>query len=478
MDESVNVMEEESIEQKKKVRKRLRAITSISTLGGLLFGFDTGVINGALPFMSRPDQLNLTPSMEGVVASSLVLGAAFGAMFGGRIADKIGRKKALTNLAVVFFFAGLGCALAPNVSVMILSRTILGLAVGGASVVVPSFLAEMAPTESRGRLVTINELMIVTGQLLAYITNAVLGSTLGTQDANVWRYMLIIATIPAVLLWFGMFFVPQSPRWLVAEGRYKEALEVLKEIRLERRAKKELQEIRDALKLDQETKHIGFSGLKVPWIRRLIFIGIGIGIVQQITGVNSIMYYGTEILRTAGFGTQAALTANIANGVISVLATFVGIWLLGRVGRRPLLMTGLTGTVSSLLLIGIFSFILEGTALLPYVVLTLTVTFLAFQQAAISPVTWLILAEIFPLRVKAFGMGSSVFCLWITNFLIILTFPTLVDVIGLSSTFLLFAILGFGALLFVKNFVPETKGKSLEQLEVEFRQGRAVSKGL
>lgn len=475
MEEKINVIDHASEKQQKKVRKRLRAITYISTLGGLLFGFDTGVINGALPFMSRPDQLNLTPALEGVVASSLVLGAAFGAVFSGRIADKIGRKKALTWLAVIFFFAGLGCAIAPNASVMVVSRTILGLAVGGASVIVPSFLAEMAPTEVRGRLVTRNELMIVTGQLLAYVTNAVLGSTLGAHDANVWRYMLVVATIPAVLLWFGMFFVPQSPRWLVAEGRYKEALDVLKEIRLEKRAEKELQEIKTALTRDKETKHISFEGLKEPWIRRLVFIGIGLGVVQQITGVNSIMYYGTEILRTAGFGTQAALIANIANGVISVLATFVGIWLLGKVGRRPLLMTGLTGTVSSLLLIGAFSFVLEGSSILPYVVITLTVTFLAFQQGAISPVTWLMLAEIFPLRVKAFGMGISVFCLWFTNFLVSLLFPILLDAIGLSATFFLFAVLGLGAISFVNKFVPETKGISLEQLEVKFREEGAVS---
>lgn len=459
----------------KKVNKKLRAIAYISTLGGLLFGFDTGVINGALPFMSQPDQLNLTPVTEGIIASSLVLGAAFGAVFGGRLADRVGRRKALIWLAIFFFFTSLGCALAPNVQIMVLSRTILGLAVGGASVVVPGFLAEMAPAEIRGRFVTRNELMIVTGQLLAYVTNAILGATLGAYHANVWRFMLVIATIPAIMLWIGMFFVPQSPRWLVAQGRYREALDVLKTIRLEKQANKELQEIKTTLNRDKKRQLISFDVLKIPWIRRLLFIGIGIGVVQQITGVNSIMYYGTEILREAGFATEAALIANISNGVISVLATFIGIWLLGKVGRRPLLLTGLTGTVSSLLLIGTFSFVWQEATFLPYIVITLTVTFLFFQQGAVSPVTWLVLAEIFPLRVKAFGMGVSVFCLWVTNFLISFIFPVMLHKIGLSATFFFFACLGLFAIYFVKTFLPETKGMSLEKLEIKFRQQDTVS---
>lgn len=200
-----------------------------------------------------------------------------------------------------------------------------------------------------------------------------------------------------------------------------------------------------------------------------MFIGLGIAVVQQITGVNSIMYYGTEILRDSGFQTEAALIGNIANGVISVLATFVGIWLLGKVGRRPMLMTGLIGTTTALLLIGIFSLVMEGSPALPYVVLSLTVTFLAFQQGAISPVTWLMLSEIFPLRLRGLGMGVTVFCLWMVNFAVSFTFPILLAAIGLSTTFFIFVGLGICSVLFVKRFLPETKGLSLEQLEENFR---------
>ncbi|WP_129731906.1 sugar porter family MFS transporter [Ectobacillus funiculus] len=446
----------------------LRTIILVSTFGGLLFGYDTGVINGALPYMAQADQLNLNSFTEGLVASSLLFGAALGAMFGGRLSDDNGRRKNILYLAVLFFIATLGCTLAPNVTVMIIFRFLLGLAVGGASVTVPTYLAEMSPAEKRGRMVTQNELMIVSGQLLAFIFNAILGNIMG-DTSHVWRYMLVIATLPAVFLFLGMLRVPESPRWLVSKGKNVEALQVLQQIREAKRAKSELIEIQVACTQEEGIERATFKDLNVPWVRRIVFLGVGIAVVQQITGVNSIMYYGTEILKDAGFETRAALIGNIANGAISVLATFVGIWLLGQVGRKPMLLTGLIGTTISLLLIGVFSLVLEGSTSLPYVVLILTVTFLAFQQGAISPVTWLMLSEIFPLRLRGIGMGATVFCLWIVNFLIGLMFPILLDKVGLAATFFVFVALGLGAITFVMKCLPETKGLTLEQLEHKFR---------
>ncbi|MBC2900218.1 sugar porter family MFS transporter [Streptomyces cupreus] len=449
------------------VSRRLRVITIVATFGGLLFGYDTGVINGALPYMT--DDLGLTPVTEGMVTSSLLLGAALGAVVGGRLSDARGRRRTILTLAVLFFIGALGCTLAPTTAVMVVARFVLGLAVGGASVTVPVYLAEISPAERRGALVTRNELMIVSGQLLAFTSNAIIAQV-GGESGGVWRWMLVIATLPAVVLWFGMLVMPESPRWLASQSRFSEALDVLKQVRARQRAEAELAEVSALAVKDEQEKLGGWQDMKtVPWVRRLMFVGFGIAIVQQITGVNTIMYYGTQILTDAGFTSDSALTANIANGVISVLATFVGIWLLSRVNRRPMLMAGQIGTTGALLLIGIFSLALpEGTGR-AYAVLAMTVTFLAFQQGAISPVTWLMLSEIFPMRMRGFGMGVAAVVLWLTNFVIGLVFPSLVDGIGISSTFFLFVVVGLASLTFVKLYVPETKGRTLETLEAELR---------
>ncbi|TXS46337.1 sugar porter family MFS transporter [Streptomyces sp. uw30] len=449
------------------VSRRLRLITVIATFGGLLFGYDTGVINGALPYMT--DDLGLTAVTEGMVTSSLLLGAALGAVVGGRLSDARGRRRTILTLAVLFFIGALGCTLAPTTAVMVVARFVLGLAVGGASVTVPVYLAEVSPAERRGALVTRNELMIVSGQLLAFTSNAIIAQV-GGESGGVWRWMLVIATIPAVALWFGMLVMPESPRWLASRTRFGEALEVLKQVRSQQRAEAELAEVSAlAVKEDQERLG-GWQDMKAtPWIRKLMLIGFGIAIVQQITGVNTIMYYGTQILTDAGFASDSALTANIANGVISVLATFVGIWLLGRVNRRPMLMVGQVGTTVALLLIGVFSLVLPAGDGRAYAVLAMTVTFLAFQQGAISPVTWLMLSEIFPMRMRGFGMGVAAVVLWLTNFVIGLVFPSLVSGIGISHTFFLFVVAGIFSLTFVKLYVPETKGRSLETLEAELR---------
>ncbi|GAA2786521.1 myo-inositol transporter IolT [Saccharopolyspora taberi] len=446
--------------------RRLRVVTLIATFGGLLFGYDTGVINGALPFMTT--DLGLTPVTEGLVTSSLLLGAALGAVVGGRLSDRRGRRRNILLLAGIFLVGTLGCTFAPTTAVMVVSRFVLGIAVGGASVTVPTYLAEISPAERRGRLVTQNELMIVSGQLLAFTFNAGIAAALG-DSAHVWRWMLVVATLPAVVLWFGMLVMPESPRWLASKDRFDEALDVLRQVRPAQRAESELAEVRRLAVEDRQSQTGGWRDLATPWIRKLVLVGLGIAVVQQITGVNTIMYYGTQILQTSGFSANGALLANIANGVISVLATFAGIYLLGKVNRRPMLLAGQIGTTCALLLVGVVSLALpEGTGR-AFIVLGLTVTFLAFQQGAISPVTWLMLSEIFPLKLRGFGFGVAGLTLWLTNFLVGMTFPVLVDALNISNTFFIFVGLGIVAITFVARWVPETRGRSLEGLEEELR---------
>jgi major inositol transporter-like SP family MFS transporter len=441
----------------------------ISTFGGLLFGYDTGVVNGALPFMAAPDQLNLDPLQEGMVVSGLLIGAAVGSLLGGKLADMQGRKQNIFTLSIIFFLATLGCSLSPSFEVMVCSRFLLGLAVGGASVTVPAYLAEIAPSEQRGRMVTQNELMIVTGQFLAFLFNAVIAVALD-GNPHVWRYMLAVAAIPAVILFIGIRFCPESPRWLVIKGRISDSLKVLTTIReSEDKAIAELNAIQDNLmKLSQQTA-VTWSEITQPWIRRIILIGIGIACFTQLTGVNSIMYYGSQVLNTAGFSRQASIIANTLNGLASVIGTSTGIYLMTKMPRRTMLTVGFCGTTVSLLLIAVMSSLIAGLPIFPYIVLCLTVTFLLFMQGCIGPILWLCISEIIPLHFRGIGMGVCVLFVWVTNFVIGLLFPSLLANFGLETTFIIFAAIGLISITFTRLFVPETMGKTLEEIEAGFR---------
>ena len=452
-------------------KKFVTTVMITSTLGGLLFGYDTGVVNGALPYMAAPDQLNLTPQLEGFVVSALLVGAAIGSVTGGRIADTMGRRKMILALAVIFFCAAMGCTLAPSVWVMIPCRFVLGLAVGGASVTVPVYLAEVAPADKRGRMVTQNELMIVSGQFLAYLCNAIL--SVGFEGVgHVWRYMLFMATLPAVFLFLGMLKMPESPRWMALKGNFENALETLKKLRgSDKMAVAELNEIQDSLAHEAAIKQFGWGDLMTPWIRRILFIGIGVAVATRFTGVNTIMFYGTQILTEAGFGQQIAIIANVANGLTSVLATFFGIYMLGKIGRTTMFKIGILGTMSGLLIIALSAMNLEGSPMLPYIVLSMTVMFLFFMQGFIGPVLWLIIAEIFPIQLRGLGMGIAIFCLWIVDACVGSAFPVILAEFGLSAAFFVFVFALMIAFAFVHFCVPETKGKSLEEIEHYFRSG-------
>ena len=446
--------------------KRLGLVAWVATFGGLLFGYDTGVINGALTPMQ--EGLGLTPFRTGVVAAILLLGAAVGAAVGGRLSDAQGRRRNILLLAVIFLIGTMGCVLAPNYGMLVVFRFVLGLAVGGASVTVPVYLAEISPSERRGSLVTRNELMIVGGQFAAFVINAIIFSIWGEQQ-SVWRYMLLVAALPAFALFFGMLRMPESPRWLASKERDADALGVLRQVRSPERAEAEMAEVHELAEEEREAQTGGWADLAVPWIRRLLIIGIGLAIVQQLTGINSVIYYGTELLQEAGFSDNAAIILNILNGFFSISGLLVGITLMNRVNRRTMLLFGLTGTTSAHLLIGVSSLTLPDGLLRAYVILFFVVTFVFIMQGTLGPLVWLMLAEIFPLKMRGFGIGLSVFLLWITNFFVGVSFPSLVAGIGITYTFFLFAVVGVVSFLFVWRMVPETRGRSLEQLEEDFR---------
>ncbi|MGI5468846.1 sugar porter family MFS transporter [Streptomyces sp. CA-132043] len=447
-----------------RAKRFIVGIAAIAAIGGALFGYDTGVVSGALPFME--EHFGLTALGEGVITSALLIGAAFGSLAGGRMSDRLGRRNSLLWSGAVFIAGAIAVALAPSVPFMVAARFVLGLAVGSASVVTPLYLSEIAPPHIRGRLVSFNSLMIVSGQLLAYLINAVLAHW------EAWRWMLGLAALPAVALFVGLFFLPDTPRWYMSKGRTGEASAVLRRTLPAAEVDGELARIEQARALETSAQRGAWQELRTPWVRRLLLVGIGLSIVQQITGVNAVIYFAPKILLTTGLGTNAAITATIAVGAISVVATAIGMSLIDRVGRRPMLIWGLTGMTVSLALLGA-SFHLPRSAGVSFLVLGLMVVYMAFMQATLNTGVWLLLAEMFPLKVRGLAMGAAVFVMWMVNFAVALLFPVLLDAAGAAVTFWLFGVACVLSLVFCKRYAPETKGMALEDLEHELRRAAA-----
>lgn len=451
-------------------RKRLGVVALVATFGGLLFGYDTSVINGALNPMSH--ELGLTAFTEGVVTSSLLFGAAVGAVTGGRLSDAWGRRKTIILLSVLFFVGALFCVFTPDLAFMVVGRVILGLAVGAASTVVPVFLAELAPFEIRGSLAGRNEMMIVVGQLAALVVNAIIGS-IWNDVGWIWRVMLAFEAIPAAALFIGMLRMPESPRWLAEKGRIDQALEVLKTLRPVNRAEPELSEITTVVKEETERVQMDWrSILRNKWLIRILLVGIGLGVAQQFTGINSIMYYGQIVLIESGFSKTAALIANLGPGIIAVIGAIIALQMMDRFSRRKTFLIGFSLTTLCHILIGIASMLLPaGNPLRPYVILFLVVAFVGSMQTFLNVAVWVTLSEIFPLKMRAFGMGVSVFMLWIANAFLGLYFPSLIAAVGITGSFFIFAGLGILSLIFVYTQVPETRGRTLEELEEDVTTG-------
>jgi sugar porter (SP) family MFS transporter len=453
-------------------RKRLHQIALVATFGGLLFGYDTGVINGA--FSSLKENMALTPTTEGLVMSVLLIGAAIGSVCGGKLADFFGRRKYLLWLSFIFFIGAICSAMAPNVTTLLLARFILGYAVGGASVTAPTFISEVAPTEMRGKLTGLNEVAIVIGQLAAFAINAAIGFMWGHLP-EVWRYMLMVQAIPSVLLLVGMWRSPESPRWLISKGRREEALVILKQIRPEARAVKEYEDIITLMEIEKEKKLHTHGAMeiifKTPWILKLLLVGIAWAAIQQTTGVNVIMYYGTEILKTAGFSERTSLICNVLNGVFSVGGMLFGVlYLVDRFKRKTLIVSGFALMATLHLLIAAADYYLTGDMKATTIWL-LGALFVGVMQGTMGFLTWVVLAELFPLKIRGLSMGISVFFMWVMNAIVSYLFPVLEAKLGLGPVFLIFAVINYLAIAFVIIALPETSNKSLEQLEEELSAG-------
>ena len=450
-------------------RKRIGLISIVACLGGLLFGYDTGVANGAEGPMQV--ELGLSDLQLGVAISSLVFAAAVGALIGGKISDAIGRRTTIIVLAVMFFVGVLVAVLSPNFAILVAGRIILGLAVGGASTVVPVFLAELAPFEIRGSITGRNELAIVVGQFAAFVVNYILFATLGHVH-GVWRIMFGVCAIPAIALFFGMLRMPESPRWLVEKGRDEEALAVLKTVRSEDRALAELRQVETVREEETGENQMSFSAVfSNRWLRRIVFVGIGVSMTQQLTGINSIMYYGSRVLEESGFSETAATLANTLFGLAAVVGGIIALYNMDRLDRRKTFFIGLFLTTTCHLLVGISSLILpEDSPIRPYVILVLITAFVLSMQSFLNIAIWVWLAEIFPLQIRGLAIGIAVFFGWFINGLLALYVPTLLAALGMG-TFFLFAVIGVIMLGFLWHEVPETRNRSLESLEEELLDG-------
>jgi SP family sugar:H+ symporter-like MFS transporter len=438
-------------------------------LGGLLFGYDTGVISGAILFINQ--ELELTPFLEGLVVSSILLGAAIGAASAGPLSDGLGRRNLILIAAVAFAVGAIGAALAPSVVVLVLFRFVLGLAVGAAALTVPLYLSEIAPTEIRGAITSLNQLMITVGILSAYIVNALLAS------AGAWRWMLGLAVIPSVILLIGMYFMPETPRWLVSRDREDEAREVLRRDRNERAVEQEIQDIKEV----EREEEGGLRELTAAWVRPALIVAIGLAVFQQIIGINTIIYYAPTTLTNVGYSDQAAIYANLIIGVVNVLMTLVAIWLIDRVGRKPLLLTGLVGMVLSLSVLGLSTLLLSEpsspTDLVAIITLLCLAGFIISFAATWGPTVWVMLPEVLPLRIRGTAMGVAIFLHWIANFAVSQTFPVFLASIGPGITFLGYAVIGVLAFIFVSALVTETKGRSLEEIEADLQQKARFASG-
>lgn len=440
-------------------------ITIVAAVGGLLFGYDTAVIAGAIGFLQV--KFNLSPAMVGWVASCVLLGCIAGSTFAGKLSDMIGRKKVLMLSALLFIISSVGTSVPSSLTVFIAFRVLGGVGIGIASILSPLYISEIAPASIRGRLVSLNQLGIVSGILIIYFINAWIAG-LYDEAWNVntgWRWMFGSGLIPSLVFFFFLFFVPESPRWLAKVGKMKQAENILVKINGPAIAAAEIAAINKTLHAEE----LSFGEIFKPQLRKPLLIGIGLAIFSQVTGINAIMYYAPEIFKSTGQGSNAALMQTVLVGVVNLLFTLVAIRYVDKWGRKALLLVGAGGMSLCLLVIGTaFHFhYVEGPVILSFILL-----YIACFAMSLGPLAFVVVSEIFPNRSRGIAMSVCIFFLWIAVFVVSQSFPVLLASIGSAATFWIFMLMGLTAFLFIWKAVPETKGKSLEEIESSFSQAQ------
>jgi sugar porter (SP) family MFS transporter len=429
------------------------AAAVFAALGGLLFGYDTGVISGAVIFLTK--QFGLSAFPEELVVSMVLVGAAVGALSGGRLADRFGRRRMLLVTSLIFIVGAIACALCTSLGMLLVGRVIVGLGIGLSSTTVPVYISEVSPARARGWQVSLFQLAITVGILAAYLVDYALSAS------EAWRWMLGLAVIPGLILGVGMLFMPETPRWLIRHGRLIDARAVLTRIRGTSDVCSEFDQIHSAI--SQSSERGNWSDLWAPAVRPALIVGVGLAIFQQITGINTVIYYAPTIIQSAGIpSASGAILATVGIGVVNVVMTIVSMWLIDRVGRRPLLLIGTAGMIVSLGVLGLVFAIYHGLAWLAVVCL---MAYVASFAISLGPIFWLLISEIYPSKIRGQAEGTAASANWAANLLVSLTFLTLLNALGPSRTFWLYGLLGIGSWIFSYYLVPETKGRTLEDIE-------------
>ena len=439
----------------------LYIVAIVASLGGLLSGYDTGVISGALLFIN--ETWVLPDTLQGFLVSSVLIGAVIGAATNGILADIFGRKKIIMATAVIFILGSILCAFAPNVYVLILSRIFVGFAVGIVNFVVPLYLSEVSPKNLRGTLVSLYQWAITAGILFSYFINAVFA-----QAVYNWRWMLFAGVVPGLVLFIGMCFMSDTPRWLVSKNRDDEAKKVFSKIEPDIEPEKEIAEIKETLVDNRQEKTFRLK----KWMIMPFVVGIGIMFAQICTGINTIIYYAPTIFKTAGFDSNlTAIYATTGIGVVNFIMTIIAVFFTDRIGRKPLLYFGLTGVMLSLFALGT-SFAFAGVlgSSLKWVAVGSLVTYIICFAMSLGPIGWILVSEVFPLRIRGIAMSVCTVSNFAFNFFVVGSFPVLLHRIGGAWTFWIFGIVSILCIIFVYFFVPETKGISLEQIESNWRR--------